>query len=102
MKPKDKPERTGRTLKQQAVAPTDSPDMTLDEVAAFRREGKSTVWRKIRRGDYVAFKSGDKRLITRESVIADRERCLAEGPRLTESPHGARRPGRPKKAEAEG
>jgi hypothetical protein len=92
----DKPERTGRTLKAQAVAPSDSPDMTVAEVAAFRREGESTVWRKIRSGAYVSFKSGDKRLITRESVLADRERCLAKGPRLTEPPAEGRRPGRPK------
>ncbi len=90
-----------RTLKQQSVAPSDSPDMTIAEVAAFRREGESTVWRKIRTGAYVSFKSGDKRLITRESVLADRERCLAEGPQLTEAPPGGRPPGRPKaKAEA--
>ena len=92
----EKPKSTGRTLKQQAVAPTDSPDMTIAEVAAFRREGESTVWRKIRSGAYVAFKSGDKRLVTRESVLADRERCLAQGLRLTESPPEGRRPGRPK------
>ena len=75
--------------------------MTLAEVAAFRREGQSTVWRKIRSGAYVSFKSGDKRLITRESVIADREKCLAEGPRLTPPPPKGRRAGRPKKPEAE-
>jgi hypothetical protein len=99
--PADKP-RTGRALKSQAAAPTDSPDMTLAEVAAFRREGESTVWRKIRAGTYVSFKSGDKRLITRESVLADRERCLAAGPRLSTSPTGGRRAGRPKtKAGAE-
>ena len=42
-----------RTLKQQSVAPSNSPDMTIAEVAAFRREGESTVWRKIRTGAYV-------------------------------------------------
>ena len=88
--------KTGRTLKLQSVAPSASPDMTIAEVAAFRREGASTVWRKIRSGAYVSFKSGDKRLVTRESVLADRERCLAEGPRLTEAPAERRRPGRPK------
>jgi hypothetical protein len=88
--------RTGRRLKQQSTATGDSPDMTIAEVKAFRREGESTVWRKIRAGTYVSFKSGDKRLITRESVIADRERCLAAGPRLTESPPEGRRSGRPK------
>jgi len=85
-----------RTLKQQSVDPSDSPDMTVAEVAAFRREGLSTVRRKMRSGPYVSFKSGDKRLITRESVLADRERCLAEGPQLTEAPHGGRPRGRPK------
>ena len=71
--------------------------MTIAEVKAFRREGDSTVWRKIRSGTYISYKSRDKRLITRESVIADRERCLAEGPRLTAPPPEGRRPGRPKK-----
>jgi hypothetical protein len=88
--------KTGRMLKLQSVAPSDSPDMTIAEVATFRREGPSTVWRKIRSGAYVSFKSGDKRLVTRESVLADRERCLAEGPRLTEPPPERRPPGRPK------
>jgi hypothetical protein len=94
MKTPDK--RTGRTLKQQAVAPSDSPDLTVAEAAALRREGESTVWRKIRSGAYVSFKSGDKRLITRESVLADRERCLAAGPQLTKAPLERRKPGRPK------
>ena len=92
---KPKP-RTGRALKQQLIAPSDSPDMTITEVAVFRREGESTIWRKIRSGTYVSFKSGDKRLITRESVVADRERCLAAGPRLTDPSPGGRRSGRPK------
>jgi hypothetical protein len=84
--------RSGRTLKLQSVAPSDSPDMIIAEVAAFRRERESTVWRKIRSGAYVSFKSGDKRLVTRESVLADRERCLAQGPRLTDPPDRAQTP----------
>ena len=72
--------RMTRTLTQQAVDPSESPDMTFAEVKAFRRVGDSTVWRKIRSGAYNSYKSGDKRLITRESVLADRERCLAKGP----------------------
>jgi hypothetical protein len=91
--------RSGRTLKQQAVAPSDSPDMTMAEVAAFRREGLSTVWRKMRSDVYKSYKSGDKRLIIRESVLADRERCLAEGPQLSSTPTEKRGPGRPKKQE---
>lgn len=91
-----KRKRTGRKLKHQSLDPSESPDMTFDEVKAFRREGGSTVWRKLRSGRYVSYKSGDKRLITRESVLADRERCLAEGPQLTEAPPGGRSPGRPK------
>jgi hypothetical protein len=100
--PAPKRRGTGRTLKQQSLDPGDSPDMTFAEVKAFRREGDSTVWRKVRSGRYVSYKSGDKRLITRESVLADREQCLAEGPQLTEAPPEGRPPGRPKaKAGAE-
>jgi hypothetical protein len=100
--PAPKRRGTGRTLKQQSLDPGDSPDMTFAEVKAFRREGDSTDWRKVRSGRYVSYKSGDKRLITRESVLADREQCLAEGPQLTEAPPEGRPPGRPKaKAGAE-
>jgi hypothetical protein len=63
-----------------AVLTESSPDMTPAEVGAFRRESPSTVQRKMRLGVYVSYRSGDKRLITRESVEADRNACLAAGP----------------------
>jgi hypothetical protein len=66
---------------QPAAASIDSPDMTVAEVAAYRHESFSTVQRKMRAGVYVSYRSGpDKRLITRESVLKDREVCLAAGP----------------------
>jgi hypothetical protein len=61
----------------------ESPDMTVEEVALFRRESPSAVQRKMRDGTYVSYLSGDRRrLITRESVLADRARRLAEGPQF--------------------
>jgi hypothetical protein len=72
-------------------AQIESPDMTPKEVGAYRRESASTVQRKMRLGIYRSYLSGhDKRLITRESVLADREACLARGPRF-----GEVQPGRP-------
>jgi hypothetical protein len=40
-----------------------SPDATIPEVMAFRRESARTVFRKIRGGIYLSYKSGDTRLI---------------------------------------
>jgi hypothetical protein len=74
-----------------APAPVVSPDMTVEEVGVYRRESPSTVQRKMRSGVYKSYRSGsDKRLITRESVEADREACLAAGsgfadPEITET-----------------
>jgi hypothetical protein len=56
----------------------ESPDMTVDEVMTFRHESETTVWRKCRTGVYDSFKSGKRRLITRASVLRDRDRCRAE------------------------
>jgi hypothetical protein len=72
-------------------AAVESPDMTPKEVSAFRHESDSTTQRKMRDGTYDSYLSGnDKRLITRESVLRDREACLAAGPRFGEGPHGRR------------
>jgi hypothetical protein len=72
-----------------ATVPVESPDMSIAEVAIFRHESPSTVQRKMRTGAYVSYLSGnDKRLITRESVLRDREACLARGPRFGEVPPG--------------
>jgi hypothetical protein len=91
-----------------APAPVESPDMTPKEVSIFRHESDSTTQRKMRDRTYDSYLSGnDKRLITRESVLRDREACLAAGPRFGEtrrlgeeaSPEATkRRRGRPRKA----
>jgi hypothetical protein len=78
-----------------ALSPGPSPDMTVGEVMAFRRESRSTVERKMRAGVYQSYLSGlDKRLITCTSVEADRQRCLDLGARFDQ---GGKR-GRPRKA----
>ena len=75
-----------------------SPDGTVSEVMAFRRESAATVFRKIRGGRYRSHKNGDTRLVEWASVIADRDACLALGPQL--APLTGKR-GRPKKVAAE-
>jgi hypothetical protein len=71
-----------------------SPDGTVAEVMAFRRESAATVFRKIRAGVYRSHKNGDTRLIEWASVLADRDACIERGPQL--EPLTSRR-GRPKK-----
>jgi len=71
--------------------------MTVPEVMAFRHESAATVFRKIRDGRYRSFKNGDTRLVEGESVIADRDACIARGPQLAELT-GKR--GRPRRAGA--
>jgi hypothetical protein len=76
-------------------------DATVAEVMAFRRESARTVFRKIASGAYTAYKSGESRLILWDSVIADRERCLARGPQLSRRAATGKRPrGRPRKDRA--
>ena len=78
-----------------ALSAAQSPDMTIAEVKAYRKESDSTVQRKMRNGTYDSYLSGsDKRLVKRESVERDREYCLELGPRFDQ---GGKR-GRPKKA----
>jgi hypothetical protein len=85
-----------RTAPRAALS-VDSPDMTPAEVAAFRRESETTVWRKCRSGVYVSYRSGrDKRLIVRESVIADRDKCLVDGLGFAAPAEGKRGRGYPK------
>jgi hypothetical protein len=75
-----------------------SPDATIPEVMAFRRESARTVWRKIEKGVYRSHKNGDARLIEWASVIEDRERCVAQGSQLPQRPAtGKRAVGRPRK-----
>jgi hypothetical protein len=72
-------------LTELPAASVESPDMTPKEVGAYRRESPSTVQRKMRAGVYRSYLSGaDKRLITRESVEADRDACLAAGSGFSE------------------
>ena len=77
-----------------ALSTQSTPDMTVPEVMAYRRESKSTVERKMRAGTYESYLSGkDKRLVTRASVEADRQSNLDLGPRFDQ---GGKR-GRPTK-----
>jgi hypothetical protein len=63
-----------------------SPDATVAEVMAYRRESARTVWRKIAKGVYRSHKNGDTRLIEWASVFEDRERCRQLGPQLLAAP----------------
>lgn len=77
-----------------------SPDATIPEVMAFRHESARMVFYKIQRGIYVSHKNRDRRLITWESVIADRERCLQLGSQVAPPPTtGKRKRGRPRKSD---
>jgi hypothetical protein len=53
-------------------------DATVDEVASFRRESRWTVHRKLREGIYASYLDGRVRKILFASVLADRERAIAE------------------------
>jgi hypothetical protein len=73
-------------------------DATVNEVMAFRHESARTVFRKLRAGAYQSYKNGERRLITWQSVLDDRERSLSRGAQLPSRPvTGKRRPGRPRK-----
>jgi hypothetical protein len=71
----------------------DPPDLTVDETAAWRRESRWTVHRKIRDGRYESFLDGRIRKVCFESVKRDRERAMAAG--VTKK----RPPGRPRRAD---
>ena len=53
-------------------------DATIEEVASFRREGRWTVHMKIKDGRYQSYLDGRIRKIIFASVLADRERTIAE------------------------
>ena len=75
-------------------------DATIEEVASFRREGRWTVHQKVRDGRYQSYLDGRIRKIVFASVIADRERTIAEaGSR--KKPAVKRSVGRPKKPKPE-
>jgi hypothetical protein len=84
-------------------------DATVDEVRAFRRESRWSVFEKIRTGVYESYLDGRVRKIIFASVIADRERTMADGrdkqcanamrtnAARAASPVKKKRPGRPRK-----
>jgi hypothetical protein len=65
------------------------PDLTVDEVAAYRRESRWTVHRKVREKIYESYLDGRIRKILLSSVIADREAAIAR----SANPSGKRKPG---------
>lgn len=80
-------------------------DATIDEVAAYRRESRWTVHRKLREGIYRSYLDGRVHKIVLESVRLDRERAMATGaalrmrspnPHVDAAPTGKRPPGRPR------
>ena len=77
------------------------PDLTVDEVCAFRRESRWTVFRKLREGTYASYLDGRIRKIVFDSVKADRERAFSGAPlgksAISAAPTGKRKIGRPRK-----
>jgi hypothetical protein len=67
------------------------PDLTVDEVSAFRRESRWNVFKKVREGIYESYLDGRIRKIVFSSVLADRARAMGM------VAGGKRRPGRPAK-----
>lgn len=79
----------------------DPVDATVDEVCAYRRESRWTVFRKIREGHYQSYLDGRIRKIVFDSVKRDRLRAMSGvpmGPRAV--PTVKRKPGRPRKDRA--
>jgi hypothetical protein len=79
-------------------------DATVDEVASFR-EGRWTVFQKIRNGVYESYRDGRIRKVIFASVLADRERTIAASRKQPEPGGGSdpveKRPrGRQRKSEA--
>ena len=69
-------------------------DATIAEVASFRRESVRTTHEKIRDGRYESYLEGRIRKIIFASVLADRERAIAQSRKPP--PSGKRRVGRPR------
>jgi hypothetical protein len=88
----DKPAKKRRPKRPFAPLPPNlqPPDLTVDEVASFRRESRWTVFRKVREGRYRSYLDGRIRKVIFASVLADRDRALRDG--IDKRP-----PGRPKK-----
>jgi hypothetical protein len=74
----------------------DPLDCTIDECAAYRRESRWTVHKKIREGVYESYLDGRIRKIIFASVRRDRENAIKAGATAKK-----RRPGRPFKRRAE-
>jgi hypothetical protein len=71
-------------------------DATIDEVASFRRESRWTVHAKLRDGRYEGYLDGRIHKVIFASVVADRERTIAEAGDK-KKPVVKRPVGRPKK-----
>ena len=69
-------------------------DCTPEEAASFRRESVRTTHAKIRDGRYESYHEGRIRKIIFASVLADRERAIAESAKPP--PTGKRKVGRPR------
>jgi hypothetical protein len=69
-------------------------DCTVDEAASFRRESRRTTHEKIKDGRYESYLEGRIRKIVFASVLAHRERAIAESRKPPET--GKRRVGRPR------
>jgi hypothetical protein len=65
------------------------PDLTVDETAAYRRESRWTVHRKIREKVYESYRDGRIRKVVFASVVSDREAAIAR----SANPTGKRKPG---------
>ena len=72
--------RKPKSFKFLPLPPNFNPvDATVEEVASFRRESVWTTFEKIRDGRYDAYLDGRVRKVVFASVLADRERAVAEG-----------------------
>jgi hypothetical protein len=100
-----KPKRKPKPYRYIPLPPDFCPiDATVDEVASFRREGRWTVFVKIRDGRYESYRDGRIRKIIFASVLADRERTIAAGRKQPEpvEPVVKKKPvGRPRKPKTE-
>jgi hypothetical protein len=71
------------------------PDCTVDEAAAYRRESRWTVFKKLREGKYRSYLDGKVRKVIVASLREDRERQMNAAPTRKRSlgrPKGAAKP----------
>jgi hypothetical protein len=75
----DKPEKPKPLYKFLPLPPGFNPvDATIDEVASFRRESRWTVHVKLKDGRYKGYLDGRIHKVIFASVLADRDRTIAE------------------------